>query len=209
MGIKTLPDALVIARDADLDLVEVAPMANPPVCRIMDYSRFKYETEQKAKESRRKTTNISVKEMKYRPKIGPGDFETKTRQVTKFLGQGHKVKITIMFRGREMSHQELGLKILNRVAEEVGPLAKVEQSPKVDGRNMVMILGPDKRAKPQAPHAKAPPAAINGSGPTESPPAPPEAPPAPPETAARPEAPAAPEAPEAPTEPATAASQEA
>lgn len=199
MGIKTLPDALVIARDADLDLVEVAPMANPPVCRIMDYSRFKYETEQKAKESRRKTTNISVKEMKYRPKIGPGDFETKTRQVTKFLGQGHKVKITIMFRGREMSHQELGLKILNRVAEEVGPLAKVEQSPKVDGRNMVMILGPDKRAKPQAPHAPAPPDGVNGSAPTEAPPAAPEAT-APPET---------PAAPEAPTEPATAASQEA
>ncbi|HUR17455.1 MAG TPA: translation initiation factor IF-3 [Acidimicrobiales bacterium] len=162
LGIKTLPDALLIARDADLDLVEVAPMANPPVCRIMDYSRFKYETEQKAKESRRKTTNISVKEMKYRPKIGPGDFETKTRQVAKFLGQGHKVKITIMFRGREMSHQELGLKILNRVAEEVGPMAKVEQSPKVDGRNMVMILGPDKRAKPPAPPAAS---SANGSTP--------------------------------------------
>lgn len=176
LGIKSLPDALVIARDADLDLVEVAPMANPPVCRIMDYSRFKYETEQKAKESRRKTTNISVKEMKYRPKIGPGDFETKTRQVAKFLGQGHKVKITIMFRGREMSHQELGLKILTRVAEEVGPIAKVEQSPKVDGRNMVMILGPDKRAKPAAPHAD-PGASHNGSVPAEAAtPATPEAP---------------------------------
>ncbi len=169
MGIKALPEALVIARDADLDLVEVAPMANPPVCRIMDYSRFKYETEQKAKESRRKTTNISVKEMKYRPKIGPGDFETKTKQVSKFLGQGHKVKITIMFRGREMSHQELGLKILNRVAEEVGPIAKVEQSPKVDGRNMVMILGPDKRAKPPAPPSGT---SANGSSAPQAPAAP-------------------------------------
>ncbi len=200
MGIKTLPDALVIARDADLDLVEVAPMANPPVCRIMDYSRFKYETEQKAKESRRKTTNISVKEMKYRPKIGPGDFDTKTKQVSKFLGQGHKVKITIMFRGREMSHQELGLKILNRVAEEVGPIAKVEQSPKVDGRNMVMILGPDKRAKPPAAASgpsgngsSQPPARTPAPPPTATPEAP-AAPAAPPATASEPPAP-----PEAPT----------
>ena len=143
LGIKPLPEALHIAREADLDLVEVAPMATPPVCRIMDYGRFKYENEQRAKESRRKTTNISIKEMKYRPKIGAGDFDTKTRQVAKFLGQGHKVKITIMFRGREMSHQELGLKILNRVAEEVGTMAKVEAAPKVDGRNMIMVLAPD------------------------------------------------------------------
>src|SRR5205814_1458199 len=128
-------------------LVEVAPMANPPVCRIMDYGRFKYENEQRAKESRRKTTNVSIKEMKYRPKIGAGDFDTKTRQVQKFLSQGHKVKITIMFRGREMSHQEFGLKILNKVAEEMAPIAKVEASPKVDGRNMVMVLAPDKRAQ--------------------------------------------------------------
>ncbi len=163
-------------------------MANPPVCRIMDYSRFKYETEQKAKESRRKTTNISVKEMKYRPKIGPGDFETKTRQVAKFLGQGHKVKITIMFRGREMSHQELGLKILNRVAEEVGPMAKVEQSPKVDGRNMVMILGPDKRAKPAAPPAEA----SASTSPNGSVPAPEEVPQkGPTEATAKPQVPAA------------------
>ena len=141
-------------------------MANPPVCRIMNYGRFKYENEQRAKESRRKTTNVSIKEMKYRPKIGPGDFDTKTRQVAKFLNQGHKVKITIMFRGREMSHQELGLKILNRVADEVGTLAKVEASPKVDGRNMVMVLAPDKRA--QAAAAAAPRAArpsANGATP--------------------------------------------
>ncbi len=150
LGIKPLPEALSIARDADLDLVEVAPMANPPVCRIMDYGKFKFDAAQRAKESRRKTTNVSIKEMKYRPKIGPGDFETKTRQVAKFLSQGHKVKITIMFRGREMSHQELGLKILQRVAEEVGPVAKVEAAPKVDGRNMIMVLAPDKRAQQAA-----------------------------------------------------------
>jgi len=144
-------------------------MANPPVCRIMDYGKFKFDAAQRAKESRRKTTNVLIKEMKYRPKIGPGDFETKTRQVSKFLGQGHKVKITIMFRGREMSHQELGLKILHRVAEEVGPLAKVEASPKVDGRNMIMVLAPDKRAQ-QAAASQAKPAdpSPNGDAPRSS-----------------------------------------
>jgi len=144
-----------IARQLDLDLVEVAPEAQPPVCRIMDYPKFKYDTAQRAKESRRKTTSTSIKEMKYRPKIGQGDFDTKTRQVTRFLGEGHKVKITIMFRGREMSHQELGLKILERVAETVNPIAKVEAAPKVDGRNMIMVLAPDRRAQQAAAKAKA------------------------------------------------------
>jgi translation initiation factor IF-3 len=125
----------------------VAPDANPPVCRIMDFNRYRYETAQRAKESRRKTTSSSVKEMKYRPKIGTGDFDTKTRQVAKFLGEGHKVKITIMFRGREMSHPELGKKILDHVAAEVGPVAKVESEPKLDGRNMIMVLAPDRRAQ--------------------------------------------------------------
>jgi translation initiation factor IF-3 len=141
-------------------------MANPPVCRIMDYGKYKFDAAQRAKESRRKTTNVSIKEMKYRPKIGPGDFETKTRQVAKFLSQGHKVKITIMFRGREMSHQQLGLKILERVAEEVGPMAKVEAAPKVDGRNMIMVLAPDKRAQQaasQAPRSPAPAPAPGGN----------------------------------------------
>ena len=146
LGIKPLPEALHIARQQDLDLVEVAPDANPPVCRIMDYGKFKFDTAQRAKESRRKTTSTSIKEMKYRPKIGTGDFDTKTRQVAKFLGEGHKVKITIMFRGRELSHQELGLRILDRVAEQVSAIAKVEAAPKVDGRNMVMVLGPTKNA---------------------------------------------------------------
>jgi len=97
LGIKPVPEALAIARNLDLDLVEVAPTANPPVCRIMDYGKFKFDEAQKAKESRRKTVNVGVKEMKYRPKIGPGDFDTKTRQVAKFLNEGHKVKLTIMF----------------------------------------------------------------------------------------------------------------
>ena len=101
LGIKPLPEALAIARDLDLDLVEVAPMANPPVCRIMDFGKFKFDEAQRAKESRRKAVHVGIKEMKYRPKIGPGDFDTKTRQVGKFLAEGYKVKITIMFRGRE------------------------------------------------------------------------------------------------------------
>jgi translation initiation factor IF-3 len=150
LGIKPLPEALHIARQQDLDLVEVAPDANPPVCRIMDYGKFKFDAAQRAKESRRKTTSTSIKEMKYRPKIGTGDFDTKTRQVAKFLGEGHKVKITIMFRGRELSHQELGLRILDRVAEQVSSIGKVEAAPKVDGRNMIMVLAPDKRAQQQA-----------------------------------------------------------
>jgi translation initiation factor IF-3 len=150
LGIKPLPEALHIARQLDLDLVEVAPNANPPVCRIMDYGKFKFDEAQRAKESRRKTTSTSIKEMKYRPKIGIGDFDTKTRQVQKFLTEGHKVKITIMFRGREMSHPELGKKILDNVAEKVAPAAKVEAAPKLDGRNMIMVLAPDRRAQQAA-----------------------------------------------------------
>jgi translation initiation factor IF-3 len=150
LGIRPLPEALAIARQLDLDLVEVAPLASPPVCRIMDYGKYKFDEAQKAKESRRKTTSVGIKEMKYRPKIGPGDFDTKTRQVLKFLNEGHKVKVTIMFRGREVFHPELGKKILDRVAEHVDGTARVESDPRLDGRNMVMVLAPDKRAKQSA-----------------------------------------------------------
>jgi translation initiation factor IF-3 len=166
LGIKPLPEALHIARELDLDLVEVAPQANPPVCRIMDYGKYKFDEAQKAKESRRKSVNVSIKEMKYRPKIGQGDFDTKTRKVQHFLDEGHKVKITIMFRGREMSHPELGKQILDKVAAKVGPLAKVEAAPKLDGRNMIMVLAPDKRAAPKPPTADAEPATT--PAPTES-----------------------------------------
>jgi translation initiation factor IF-3 len=148
--VKPLPEAQQIARDADLDLVEVAPQGNPPVCRIMDFGKFKFDAAQRAKESRRKSSNTSIKEMKYRPKIGVGDFDTKTRKVSGFLAEGHKVKITIMFRGREMSHPELGKKILDRVAETVADVGKVELTPKLDGRNMIMVLAPDKRAQAAA-----------------------------------------------------------
>jgi translation initiation factor IF-3 len=150
LGIRPLPEALAIARQQDLDLVEVADKANPPVCRIMDYGKYKYEAAQRAKESRKKASNISVKEMKYRPKIGTGDFDTKTRKVEQFLSEGHKVKVTIMFRGREVQHPELGRKILDHVAETVSHVGLVEVYPKQDGRNMVMVLGPDKKAQAAA-----------------------------------------------------------
>jgi translation initiation factor IF-3 len=155
LGIKPLPEALSLARELELDLVEVADKASPPVVRIMDYGKFKYEAAQKAKESRRKTTNVSVKEMKYRPKIGGGDFDTKTRKVEQFLTEGHKVKITIMFRGREMQHPELGKKILDEVAEQVSSVGKVEAWPRLDGRNMTMVMAPDKGGKP-APRPRPP-----------------------------------------------------
>jgi len=123
-------------------------LANPPVCRIMDYGKYRYEESQRAKESRKKATHISVKEVKFRPKIGQGDFDTKVRHIRDFLNEGHKVKVTLQFRGREMAHPELGAKVLNGVAEQVGPLAKIEASPRLDGRNMTMVMAPDKKAAP-------------------------------------------------------------
>jgi len=138
-----------------MDLVEVAPNADPPVCRILNYGNWKYEAAKRDRESRRRAASSSIKEMKYRPKIGGGDFDTKTRKVGEFLDQGHKVKVTIMFRGREVAHPDLGMKILEKVADQLGPGAKVEASPKLDGRNMVMVLAPDKRAKAAAAKAAA------------------------------------------------------
>ncbi len=136
-----------MARGLDLDLVEVAPMANPPVCRIMDYGKFRYEEAQKAKEARKKSTNVTVKEVKFRPKIGKGDFDTKVRHLIEFIEEGHKVKVTLQFRGREMAHPELGAKILDQVIETVGPMAKVENQARLEGRSMSMVLAPDKKAQ--------------------------------------------------------------
>jgi translation initiation factor IF-3 len=153
-GVMATREALELARSLDLDLVEIAPTASPPVCRIMDYGKFKFDEAQKAKESRRKTLNVGVKEMKYRPKIGPGDFDTKTRLVERFLTEGHKVKITIMFRGRESAHPELGARILDRIVERLTDIAKVESAPKIDGRNMIMVLGPERKAKPKGDEVK-------------------------------------------------------
>ena len=156
IGIKPLPEALSIARAADLDLVEVAAQANPPVCRIMDYGKYKYEAAQKAKESRRKASNVSIKEMKYRPRISKGDFDTKTRKVERFLEDGHKVKVTLTFRGPELRHPELGRRILDDVVSAVEHVAKVEIFPRQDGRNMTMVLGPDRKAQAASERATAP-----------------------------------------------------
>jgi translation initiation factor IF-3 len=136
-----------MARGLELDLVEVAPMANPPVCRIMDYGKFRYEEAQKAKEARRKSSNVSIKEVKFRPKIGKGDFDTKMRHLVEFIEEGHKVKVTLQFRGREMAHPELGRKILDDVIEQVGEIAKVENQARMEGRSMSLVLSPDKKAQ--------------------------------------------------------------
>jgi translation initiation factor IF-3 len=155
IGIRSLAQALNMAQDSGLDLVEVADNANPPVCRIMDYGKFKYEQSQKAKEARKKATTVSVKEMKYRPKIGVGDFNTKTSKVEKFLGEGSKVKVTIMFRGREQQHPELGRRILDDVADAVAHVGRIEIYPKLDGRNMVMVLVPGQGTRRQREEAVA------------------------------------------------------
>jgi translation initiation factor IF-3 len=163
LGVKPLPEALAIAREEELDLVEVAPNANPPVCRIMNYGRYKYEQEQRRKESRKKATNVVVKEMKFRPKIDEHDYVTKMKHVERFLAEGSKVKLTIMFRGREVFHPELGLRILERVAEQVRDIAMVESAPRQDGRNMTMVLHPTKRPARARAGATPPPGGGNGS----------------------------------------------
>jgi len=145
VGIVAIGDALRLAQEADLDLVEVAPMARPPVCKLMDYGKFKYESAQKAREARKNQVNTVIKEMKLRPKIDPHDYATKKGHVVRFLKQGDKVKITIMFRGREQSRPELGFRLLQRLAEDVQELGFVESAPKQDGRNMIMVLGPTKK----------------------------------------------------------------
>jgi translation initiation factor IF-3 len=146
VGIVAIGEAIKLAQDSDLDLVEVAPMARPPVCKLMDYGKFKYETAQKARESRKNQVLTVIKEMKLRPKIDPHDYETKKGHVVRFLKAGDKVKITIMFRGREQSRPELGFRLLQRLGEDVQELGFVESAPKQDGRNMIMVLAPHKNA---------------------------------------------------------------
>jgi translation initiation factor IF-3 len=142
VGIMRTQDALRRAQERDLDLVEVAADAKPPVCRILDYSKYKYEQAQKAKSARKHQQQINVREIKFRPKIAQHDYDTKKGHVTRFLKARDKVKVTIMFRGREMAHPERGEMILNRLAEDLAELAIVEQRPQQDGRNMTMMLGP-------------------------------------------------------------------
>ena len=147
VGIVRVEDALRLAYEADLDLVEVAPDARPPVCKIMDYGKFKYEAAQKARESRKNQQLTVIKEQKLRPKIDDHDYETKKRNVVRFLEAGSKVKVTIMFRGREQSRPELGFRLLQRLGADVADLGFIETAPKQDGRNMTMVLAPHKGAK--------------------------------------------------------------
>ncbi len=145
IGVVSTQDALRQARDLDLDLVEVAPQADPPVCRIMDYGKYKYERDIRQKEARKKQSRVEVKEIKFRPKIDRHDYATKKGHVERFLRAGAKVKITIMFRGREMAHTDLGRKILDQLISELGDTIVVESMPKQEGRNMVMVIGPTKK----------------------------------------------------------------
>ncbi len=144
LGIMEVHEARRIAEERGLDLVEVAPNARPPVCKIMDYGRYKYEQAKKEKEARKKQHHITVKEMKFRPKIDDHDYDFKVAHVREFLEKGDKVKLTIMFRGREMMHQEFGRAILDRVKEDIADLAIVEQTPKSEGRNMTMVVAPSR-----------------------------------------------------------------
>ena len=146
MGIFNTREAMRIAEEAGLDLVEIAPNAEPPVCRIMDYGKFKYDQAIKAKQARKKQTKVEIKEMKFRPKIDVGDYETKKGHVIRFLKKGARVKITIMFRGREMAHPEQGRLVLDRLAEDLKDVATVEQKPLMEGRNMHMTIVPIKGA---------------------------------------------------------------
>ncbi|MDD5448088.1 MAG: translation initiation factor IF-3 [Actinomycetota bacterium] len=142
LGILKVEEALKIAQESGLDLVEVAPQANPPVCRLMEYGKYCYELEQKQKASRKRQCTTVVKEMKMRPKIDIHDYVTKKKYIEKFLEHGNKVKITIMFRGREMAHTDLGRDLLNRLTKDLEELATVESEPNLDGRNMCMVLSP-------------------------------------------------------------------
>jgi translation initiation factor IF-3 len=155
VGVMKTPDALAFAQERDLDLVEVASEGHPPVCRVLDYSKYKYELEQKAKAARKHQQQVNVREIKLRPKIAQHDYETKTGHIERFLRQGDKVKVTIMFRGRENSHPERGRALLKRVADDLGELATVEQDPLQEGRNMHMLVAPTRAATAEAAEADA------------------------------------------------------
>jgi translation initiation factor IF-3 len=155
IGVVPTQEALRRARELDLDLVEVAPQAQPPVCRIMDYGKFKYERDIRQKEARKKQARTELKEIKFRPKIDAHDYATKKGHVDRFLRGGHKVKVTIMFRGREMTHTDLGRKILDRLVNDLGGMVTVESMPKQEGRNMIMVIAPNRRFLDQQAREKA------------------------------------------------------
>ncbi len=142
LGIMPLDTALKVALEAGLDLVEVAPEAEPPVCRVMDFGRYKYQISKKTAESRKKSSTIEIKEIKFRPKTGEHDYQFKLRNIQKFLAEKNKVKVSLMFRGREIAHSELGQVLLERVLQDIAEYGQVEQIPKLEGRNMIMVLSP-------------------------------------------------------------------
>jgi translation initiation factor IF-3 len=170
VGVMKTDDALNYAREQDLDLVEIAPEARPPVCRVLDYSKYKYEQEQKKKAARKHQQQVTVREMKLRPKIATHDYETKKGHILRFLKQGQKVKVTIMFRGREMAHPERGEALLRKVADELAEFGTIEQRPNQEGRNMIMIMAPVKgpARKPDRPADEAAPAEA-AAAPAEAP----------------------------------------
>ena len=158
--------ALQKAQEQGLDLVEISPDARPPVCKIMDYGKFKYAQKKKEAETRRNQVIVQLKEVKFRPKIEQHDFDTKVGHIRAFLKEGHKAKVTLMFRGREITHPELGRRVLERVAEEIKDLAVVEQFPRLDGRNMTMVVGPS--GKPAATHSPAPASETKSAAPASA-----------------------------------------
>ncbi|HTH41306.1 MAG TPA: translation initiation factor IF-3 [Rhodocyclaceae bacterium] len=145
LGIVSIRQALAMADEAELDLVEIAPMAKPPVCKIMDFGKFKYQESKRAHEAKLKQKQVQVKEVKFRPGTDENDYQIKLRNVTKFLGEGDKAKITLRFRGREMAHQEIGMRVLERIKADLEAVAMVEQFPKMEGRQLIMVLSPSKK----------------------------------------------------------------
>ncbi|MFM8576487.1 MAG: translation initiation factor IF-3 [Limnohabitans sp.] len=158
MGVMSLAEALRMAGELDVDLVEIAPMASPPVCRLIDYGKFKYQEQKRAAEAKAKQTVIDIKEVKFRPGTDDGDYNIKMRNIRRFLADGDKCKITLRFRGREITHQELGMALLQRIRDELADLIVVEQFPKLEGRQMIMMIAPGKK-KPGAVKAEAAPQA--------------------------------------------------
>ncbi|CAB3690421.1 translation initiation factor IF-3 [Achromobacter deleyi] len=150
LGIVKIADAFRLSEQSDVDLVEIAPNAEPPVCRLMDYGKFKYQEQKRQAEARSKQKVIQVKEVKFRPATDEGDYQVKLRNLRRFLEEGDKAKVTLRFRGREMAHQELGMRVLERVRDDLLELAQVEAMPKLEGRQMVMVLAPKKKAVPAA-----------------------------------------------------------
>ena len=165
IGIVSLQEALRMAGDLDVDLVEIAATASPPVCRLMDYGKFKYQEQKKAAEAKAKQTVIEIKEVKFRPATDDGDYNIKLRNIRRFLAEGDKVKVTLRFRGREITHQELGMALLDRVRADLADAIVVEQFPKLEGRQMIMMLAPSRKKAAAAPAKAATPASEEAATP--------------------------------------------